>query len=195
MITKQEQSEKLKFEKAYQKYLAQVEKTNEKYLKATVEQKRVMVAKDVLLLIKAGMQPLRGCVLDTEFGKGSIKDILSEATSATYCRVCAKGAMLIGHVGRVNEMRVSQVRRGSQLADPTHIKLLEIFTPELLDEMEILFEGKSYLYILSDKYKSELLDVRASFKNTFGDYDSSKILTYICNQLIKSKGKKIYLDH
>lgn len=117
--------------------------------------KKIAIAKDVIQQIKIGnFDATEGCYVDINTQKA--ENIFSEIAgnslqkeldtkNSIYCKVCAKGSLLLGYFHKVNNISVEDVD------DFTEIEICEklsnIFTNGELDLMETAFEG----YIVNDR--------------------------------------------
>lgn len=181
-------------------FAEKIEATNKAFDAASPEQKRVMIAKDVIERVKTKrLRPVTGNFLrrdQLQAESGSFKDflnkdILTNGDESETCVVCAKGALFCSIIGRVNKMSVDEVRgmdfSTHSFNDRGHNKLLEYFSPDQVDLIETAFEGGSFLKIAdwTDREKS------IAFFNKVGvnKYSKSKErLIAICKNIIKNKG-------
>lgn len=125
----------------------QVEKTNLKFQLSTKPQKRVLIAKDVILQIGLNkFVPQTGCyvksqdileALPTNGTTVELKPLLAEVTT---CSCCAKGAIFLSEVMNRNQFSASR-RDFEGLGSETITDRLDgLFTQNQLDLIETAFE-------------------------------------------------------
>ena len=170
-----------------------VEKTNAAFKKANKARRRVLIAKDALIRTKLNNLRLnKGSFVGTDniskestFADLQFKNFINDNNNT--CIVCAKGAMFCSIVGRDNKLtyRESFQNAWSNDFDNTpHETLLKYFSAEQLDLIEIAFEGRSYLYAVTD------LDLIYRAKKIYETYEShTDTFIAICNNIIKNKGE------
>jgi hypothetical protein len=190
---------------------SQIEASNQEFNTASIYTKRVMVAQDVLDRIQIKqIKARRGSVVhvpDTVRTKlqhstfsftsnHSIKDTL--CNEEFECEVCAKGAMFMGYVGRVNEFAWGLTN--SLSAHHHHSvmmkKLVELFTEYQMSLMETAFEGRCYVY--GDKDGNSLFPEGTAQHNeylaalyVYDGQPSHERLIAICNNIIRNEGEFI----
>lgn len=159
MTTKtKRQKDALDVPKKVTDWIAKVRRTNKKFEQASPEQKRVLLAKDVLAAIAARRFNPSAGVFFTTFGddpnrrradhnstlqsnawSGMPEAFEAPAVMPLYgsaCQVCAKGALFVSRLDRLNGLKLGELRNG----DPsTHIRE---FTRYQLDLIESAFEMK-----------------------------------------------------
>lgn len=174
-----------------------IARTNKKFEEASAEQKRVMIAKDVLLRIQEKVFRVSwGQVVSyIRTGTGEtqsniqLKSILNDNNKK--CSVCAKGALFCSIIGRVNHCTVEQVNDDTDNnADGfIHSELRQYFSLEQLDLIETAFENNSYLNVIGVKsrkkahkfYEKRMYNFQTSM-------DESDLLIDICNNIIENNG-------
>jgi hypothetical protein len=182
-----------------------IEKNNEIFNRMSNAKKRVVIAKDVLDRIAIGqLKSYCGAIVqDVKLYKGrDIKDALNNDSDFT-CSVCAKGAMLMGYVGRVNQMKFDNIVNSNYGDSKVHQKLAEIFTLEQLALIELAFEGVQYLnsnvenFITADDediiINAEDTKAGLAFYNKYKTsdyklYELNNRLIAICKNIIENKG-------
>lgn len=163
-------------------------KSNEAFEKMSNAEKRVQIAKDVILRMEAEqLLAYRNSlvffiqndeILDVndEIYYKPLKEIINDDTSVT-CEVCAKGAMLISYVGRVNDFSMEDCNPDGDE------KILEFFTKRQMDLIEIAFEMTEFSW-------HDLKESAIEKAKLFGSkYDNSnERLRAICENIIENKG-------
>lgn len=154
--------------------MTKVKKT--KFELATKAEKRVIIAKDVILQIKAKKFKatsnvyIRPSKKFSEFGKftDSLKDVLPAFfESGATCSCCAKGALFISTVSKRNECTIDETKNLGSYEIVQNLS--DIFTESQLDKIEQYFEGWVGEYDI--------------------DYpDTDNRLIVICNNIIKNNG-------
>lgn len=181
-------------EKTFEEFVTQIEKENEEFLNLPKNKKKVRLAQDVLARLKFNnIKPLQGEFYNTKYPLKSAKEILNNPSSIT-CECCAKGSLFLSYIGRINNYNFKYNQCHSLLNETEieHKKLLEIFTMEELDAVEIAFEGETYLYVIPEKEMSKVLAWRKKLKQGDTLKGTTKILKAICNNIIKNNGEFIY---
>jgi hypothetical protein len=181
-----------------------IKKNNEAFTKMSNAEKRVEVAKDTLLRIEMKqLDAYTGSIIQyvntvkDKYGKTSIQDVINTDSKFT-CQVCAKGAMFMSYVGRVNKMEFCDINTGNYGQSSVHTKLGEIFSLEQLALIELAFEGEQYLKYLDDEDDFDGTAVENIilsdndynqadlFHNSYGNVDYRLIA--ICENIIKNEG-------
>jgi hypothetical protein len=147
----------------FHKLVKRIEKSNDKFQAATKAQRIVMVSKDVLAMLELNrmkahkgfyvkMPQLSALPEDTTC---QLQDILKMPDLPT-CEVCAIGAGMLASTLRLNQVEVStfDLRNGSKFFTYTpwsfskdmSQRAMDVFSRELLCEMEKAFEGGWYNY-------------------------------------------------
>lgn len=185
-----------------------VEKTNAAFVAASPEEKRVMIAKDVIkrldaknLIAKQGevVELITNPPLSTNYFNEPFQQIINN--KETSCKVCGKGAMLCAYIGRVNKFSFGDTKKWDNgyyhdkishrdTFDKVHPKLEEIFTIQQIDLIETAFEGGSYLGTLGGELEDKAIEFYEKYSNRDGDgvVDTDKLLRKICKNIIKNSG-------
>lgn len=170
---------------------------NEKFEQATKAEKRVIIAQDCLDRIRmAQIIPKFGSFCSLKVRKPeftSLKEVL-DTEEQEVCSSCAKGSLFMAYLGRVNQFTINDLEynSGNSGGDDAHFKLLEIFSKEQLSLIEFFFEGEQYVY---KNFKFDRNIIEAYRERIIGGYDhrtlegANLILTELCNNIIKNKGK------
>jgi hypothetical protein len=122
-----------------------MENTTKRLTKA---EKRILIIKDVLELIKLGVAKIKtGVYCEIKKGLDKLEEggQFNTYLKKTVCRVCAKGALFLGHVDKFNNCEV--VKDGSynyayNIEATIRKKLLDNFSHIQLDMIETAFEKK-----------------------------------------------------
>lgn len=170
-------------------FLKKIQETNEIFNNSTPEQKRVMIAKDVIERLELRMLVAwKGCIikaLESSVGTPIDVPINQHNVNNLTCEVCAKGGLLASYVGRVNNYDFIRSHNNFD-SNPEHRKLLEVFSIEQLALIEAAFEGCFYLENV--KFKDDDLMKALSFFNAYA-YDANERLIAICENIIKNNGE------
>jgi hypothetical protein len=116
--------------------------TKSKFNRLSARNKRVSVAQDVLLQLKAKkFLPKQGFYLElpseVEYEEeDSAQNVLKEAP---YCEVCAKGAMVCSYILNYNSATMEDTEEIDEYPE-----MIEIFGFELWNILEALFEGWAF---------------------------------------------------
>lgn len=162
--------------------IATIKKSNAKFLKMTKAEKRVAIAKDVIAQIKSqrlipkNMEFLTlPTAITLETKVGDMRDVM---LATPTCEVCAKGALFVCAVERMNNLTVGQYIIG---ADREYMH--KIFTPKQWGLIECAFEGWSTLHL-----ESKIIDSSAA--RDFGDkyVDPADRMLAIMRNIIKNDG-------
>ena len=165
-----------------------IESTNSEYKKATKAQKRVMIAQDILdrmdlaqlradegtfVNIKGTMED--DCSIKQELEKGNIKE----------CKVCAKGAILMGIIGRENKVSYGFLLE-IDVENKTDVE--KVFSKRQLDIMEAAFEGDDVCTMQWNELDEEspTYDKAMSFYEK--NHNSEDRLRGIATNIIENKG-------
>lgn len=118
-----------------------IEKGNKRFAKLTAPQKRVAIAKDVLLSIKTGIViPTCGNYfsLTKKLDGKTLQEGLCDVNSPISCKVCGMGAVFVSKVKLGNTFEMD----GSYVSDDEMTENLEgIFSTKQLRLIEHAFEG------------------------------------------------------
>jgi hypothetical protein len=173
--------------KAREEFINSIKETNKIFNEASPEQKRVMIAKDVITRIKVDLiYPRRGSLCLTE------QPLNQNVANETTCNVCAKGGLLVAFVGRVNNFQGLFNSMGNLTENSAHTKLAELFSYEQLALIEFAFECQQFIgrnpitnehILFDDKTKRKV-------RKFYNNYLTSKTrLRGICNNIIKNNGE------
>ena len=184
--------------KTFKEFVEKIEKDNDVFNSLSKQQKKVEVCKDVLMRLRFdNITPKSGrfyTTNDVEIGYKPAKTLLNSCTlKAPVCNCCAKGALFLSYIGRVNnyDFKYSLINIDDYNCPEADI-MSEVFSEEELDAIEIAFEGASYTHIISNKEKEKVLAWRKKLKQGNTEKGSKKILKSICNNIIKNNGKFVY---
>jgi hypothetical protein len=156
--------------KTFLEFVEQIEKDNERFNSLSKEEKKVEVCKDVLARLKFNNITAKKYHFYSS-KTGSIykpaKELLNSCNlSAPVCDCCAKGALFLSYVGRVNNYNfkstITNISKSESVTEYNIIK--ELFSDEELDAIEIAFEGYSYMHIISNKEIDKVLAWKKKLK-------------------------------
>ena len=185
-------------------FFKEIENSNEAFALMSKPEKRVQIAKDVIVRIRLdNISAYPGDVvripkeIREEKAKQSLKKYLNSEN--VQCIACAKGALFCTFVGRVNEFLVGDANVENYVTDRIHQKLLDIFSLNQLALIETAFEGHKYLRA---KVSPKELDKAYKFYNKYEDVfpsgfnlgvstvkeSANKRLIAICENIIRNKG-------
>lgn len=183
----------------------QIKADNAKFKKLSQPRKRVAIARDALaqlgtrLTASAGRWVQFRKLLPELAPETQVQDILNKTPE---CDVCAKGALFVCLVDRVNDLTLASAPITPRLfGDVSHIKgqatdsyLRRLFSDNQLNLIEIAFESESYAMhsgITPNNTFQEKMDARTFFY-TFGqdkDAKSSEVrLRAILENIIANNG-------
>lgn len=177
---------------------AKIEKDNAAFKKANKGRRRVLVAQDVLKRIEAEqILASKGDVIRLHVATGvlanrqknpeaDLKTLLNTCKNVGSCEVCAKGALFLGVVGRVNNMTIGEVRSELSVNDNVHEKLLEVFSLDQIALIECAFEGSMYISSRLTKLTANEIEKAEGFRDVY--YSEEETLIAICQNIIKNKG-------
>jgi len=121
--------------------------------KLSAAQKRVAIAKDVLLRIKKkNIKQYQGdFFLNKEdiFEELDEKDSIQDAINSSQCEVCAKGALVCSWVGNFNKVKKEDIESfevNLVFEDAAPKGLVKLFGRDMLDSIEYNFEGEDYAW-------------------------------------------------
>lgn len=189
-----------KFEKKRSLFLKKIEKTNSIFEAASPEEKRVMIAKDVLERIKLNMFHVKRGNFCTLYTDGLDIEVSKETLNETECRVCAKGGLFVAFVGRANNFNHKfdghRIHPGfnNQSDNQAHTKLGELFSLRQLCLIEYVFEGSKYIYYDENVEYISFTDEEQTKIHKFRDkfeFDAERILKAICRNIIRNNGEFI----
>lgn len=168
-----------------------IQQTNKAFETATLAEKRVMIAEDVIERIKRkNIIISEGRVLHAYKRKNidyddSFKETINKGS--LECLVCAKGALFCSIIGRINKYTTHDALRDdthNNFDDPKHKLLLKYFSRKDIDAIETCFEGTSYL-------NTGRIDEDTCIEFKYR-YDTAYMrMIAICNNIITNKGKFI----
>lgn len=177
-----------------------IEDTNQQFENASPEEKRVIIAQDVIdrlnadLLIANPGSMMKGVSLMGE--ELNWADSFKTYINRKSCKVCAKGALFCSVIGRVNKISIDDAvsaTEGNHYDDAAHMKLRELFTLEQLDLIETAFEGTSYIGEHT-QITSEESEIARTYFYKF--IIARERMIAICENIIENKGefKPIFYD-
>jgi hypothetical protein len=194
--------------KTFEQVISAINESNDTFEQANPAVKRMMIAQDVLDRItikqlRPKTQHLINHILPNLNHNDSILDTLNKEKYS--CNVCAKGALFLSYVGRVNNFEWSMCDLGTWHGGAEMIKLREIFSEYQLSLIETAFEGRVYVYQdreglpLFPENSEEEKEVNAAillygYDNSASVPDSELAntrLVEICNNIIRNEGTYI----
>lgn len=124
--------------------------SKEEFEKLSRKEKIVEICKDVLLridsnLIKANNSNFfenRNELFDRQSTSTEVQDTLNSKS----CEVCAKGGLVCSWIGNFNNTNVEDLFDINQYAHTLPTDLIELFGLQMLDDIELLFEGEFYTW-------------------------------------------------
>jgi len=126
-----------------------------------------------------------------------MRDLLEGDLKGAGCKVCSKGALFMAHILRNDRVTLSEFVNVSLGYIQQSVKKdgrknpIPAFTPRQLDEIEVLFEGKSF--IDGNAFStSEGLKLKAALKKLFRLSPENR-LAAIMRRIIRNKGTKVVL--
>jgi hypothetical protein len=164
------------------------------FSKMTKAEKRVAIAKDVLIQIKKGISipttdnyfgGLSGKICNLTYEKEELQNILPESK----CEVCAKGALFIADILRRDNF---QIDRNTNIYGGTiHKRLTDIFTRNQLDLIETAFEknvieDENKYLVINYVERTEVAKAAIRFGRRYTTEKNR--LIGIMNNIIKNKG-------
>jgi hypothetical protein len=175
-----------------------IEESNEAFNKMSDAEKRVEVVKDTLARIEAKqLFAYRGAtIVDMDLLKqeypGGLQNTINTNDNFS-CQVCARGAMFMSYVGRVNEVDFSTLTDETNDGNaPINTKLAEIFSFEQIALIETAFEGGRYLFqtnTIGGKFidiHQELLAKAREYRDNYS-IDTDRLVA-ICENIIENEG-------
>lgn len=172
--------------------LASFEKTKSKektFEEMTDSEKRVAIAKDVIMQTNAGKYKfrMRGFLAFSNSGGGEInvKDIVQK--EETTCHVCAKGALFVSAF--LKDENAADLRYPEEGMYRTEIEdvLRETFSDSQMDLIEAAFEG-SYIYGHRRGCNTAELSVQAARMYGWKESRQNKLIS-IMENIIKNNGE------
>lgn len=148
-----------------------IKKRNEKFAKASPAEKRVIIAKDILLqLASKRLQASTGVWLDAKLDvaaweqKGEAQDIIIDAKS---CNACALGSIFLSTLEHANEFKFNNFKSINQKAEIHYEQfreyLLGFFEHDQLRAIELAFERGAGWYSVSEAKSIKYRDFAAGF--------------------------------
>ena len=193
---------------------ARIEASNKKFKSMSKKDKRITVAEDCLIRLKIKqLKPKANRFLHPEtFEKYAynnslvgVKEVLEAPTFK--CTACAKGALFLSYIGRVNNFEINDLCGDNSRFDRDHEKIAEIFSLSQLSVIEYAFEGNQFLYldengksiIITNKdaineWRKQFLinkDYPEGMNDEDKDYKQPALLRAICMNIIKNDGEFI----
>jgi hypothetical protein len=163
---------------------------NQAFQGATVAQKRVLIAKDVLKLISEDKVDIKKGnfivvpLISEEVGECQANKAVEEGK--VKCTVCAKGSLFLGHVYRTNNIIVDDLDTGNGSNEIAN-RLKNVFTEKQLDLIETAFEGEYYNWngksLLNEKEEQKALEF---FENSH--FNPTERLKAILKNIISNSG-------
>lgn len=173
----------------FTKFVNTIEADNKAFDSASKAEKRVKIAKDVIARVKTKqIIPASEFLSDEEACSIDLYEDESykELANTTVCRACAKGALFLAYVGRVNNLNGDPHNSASIEPDSVEMqKLTEIFSQDQLDLMEMAFEGTNYSWMRRDSHDEEA--ERAYAFNRRRTKKESRMIA-VCENIIKNNG-------
>lgn len=132
---------------------AKITESNEAFTNMTKAEKRVEVAKDLIVRlnidqIKTTANAMMRFKINGLLSSEQTKNILNKVPD-TVCEVCAKGGLFMAYIGRVNKETVSSAREATSHSNlPSsrgNKKLAEIFSMRQISAIEFAYEGVQFL--------------------------------------------------
>lgn len=180
------------------KQLQEIQKTNEKFKKLTLKEKRIAVCQDVLAQLKAEKyKATQGTYVHINaLDEDKMIEDLSELVcdkNAPECTVCAKGALFLSQVRKGDNFSVDNIRGFDGLSWDIDIYAEdfddyqeEIFTRYQLDLIEYVFERKNQ--VVATNFKDSDLVKIDRFLSLHAYATSEEMLVAILTNMIKNNG-------
>lgn len=171
---------------------------NAKFTAATKAQKRVMIAKDVLALMKAKkIRPRYGSFVSADLPKATasatqICDVFADKAKPIDCRCCALGAMMVSEIRHMDAITLGDVGD----SEPTQFgiwidraskgdRLENYFSTSQLETIEIAFErGGGYYQVYSQSPRGK----RVAAEMFDEDDRPDKRMTEIMRNIVANNG-------
>ncbi len=184
--------------------------------------KRILTANDVIAQIRSKayvptiaqfISPSTRRTIEDKlpWNGGNNAEFQTAVANATNCEACANGCLFLAHVARFDSVNSEQFRKLTHDTVQHGTPVAKVFTKKLLDEIEAIFEGRSYEWhrrSLSTQQIKRLNDFRekaTGVKNTwYGKKDTGNgsvldqgqrdaLLIAIMERLIDNNGKRVVL--
>lgn len=182
--------------KTLQELSSKIESENEMFDKASIPEKRMIIAQDCIDRLRLGsFKAYTGqtCRFINSVKGNSIKEML-ETQIYEDCKACAKGGLFLSYVGRVNKFDYCDLENNSNHNSAEMVKLLQLFDEDQLYAIEVAFEGRCIFEI--DSYL-EFFDVKdlEILEYFFSFYiKSDDRLIAICKNIISNNGEFVWRD-
>lgn len=190
--------------KTQAEYKEYVKSTNKIYNKSSADEKRVMIAQDVLKMLD--MQMLKAdCGTVNSMSSDNYSDINTEFDCSIQelmfsepgfkCECCADGALIMGMIGRENKMNSFEFGGNNNFHDLEFTRLRKRFSQKQIAYIEWAFEGflhKDY-YVSGNEISFTQEEVR-KVKDFYLDseyHDTDVRLRKIMENIVQNKGKFI----
>jgi hypothetical protein len=166
--------------------------TESEFRKLPRAEKAIIVAHDVIQQIRQEcLRIARGSYLFvtepiTAGDEDSAKDNLCQIGKA--CLVCAKGALFLGAIGRVNRATVGDVLNAGDMEMVERLTHERIFTKRNLDLIECAFERMD----VQDSFSNKVADEAVEFGSEFNS--SRECLVGIMLNIIRNDGTFVPRD-
>lgn len=180
-----------------------IEKENKMFNSLKPNEKAIKIVEDCLERIKLKQFDIqKGNYLGRDFiydfkNDESVRDILNSRKSLPSCQVCAKGALFMSHIGRVNKCTIDELyNRYVEICD-SNKELDSIFPNCNYHLIEIAFEMfhvdddvETPIMIIIDNFDEEEAEKLINKACEFGEKynDSKSRLKAICKNIIKNNG-------
>lgn len=128
-------------------------------------------------------------------GEADFREALLDAYDklpSSPCHVCAKGALFIAHVLRHDQLTTADAKQ-LQSNSAQLYSILEYFPKKMLEELEVLFEGRSYEWTGETLTKKEVRELIEFHETYLWSHSPTDRITFLMRALIESKGEKVVL--
>lgn len=172
----------------FKSFLNKIEEDNKAFDSADAAQKRVKIAQDVIDRLKVKQVIATSEFLNNEEGCDfwlESDESYKDTVNTKVCRACAKGALFLSYVGRVNNLNGTGNGSSINYDSPEMEKLKEIFTQEQLDLMELAFERNEFSWMVTD-FDEEVKERAYAFNRRRNNKDN--MLKAICENIIENNG-------
>lgn len=181
--------------KTLEELVKKIEKSNKAFEAMSPAEKRVAIARDAIERIKLGnVNPNRGYLLRNVIHFIETSKDMKTIVNEESCTVCAKGGLFVSYVGRVNNFNTCDLDDDSECKTSRPMKkLLELFTREQLDGIEVAFEEQSYSWTITGH--REFINNCRSYQLNCKISSSYDAMLSICKNIIKNKGEFVPTDY
>ncbi len=169
-----------------------IAKDNTKFAKMSKADKRIEIAQDCIVRIKQEQLIVEtGRVITYNADWVNNESIMTEINDDSCdfeCTVCAKGALFMSYVGRVNDFNFVQIEDDTYHSTREIKKLLEIFTDKQLILIETYFEGRQVVKEYKGNcfyFDDDVIDYAYNFELKT---KSDTRLIMICENIIENNG-------